>query len=52
VELSVVADALHEYRVEETDAPGSKIVTGKTLHAGDLVRLEPGMPLRLVVGPR
>ncbi|MFW6161293.1 MAG: hypothetical protein ACODAJ_00905 [Planctomycetota bacterium] len=48
----VEPDADHHYAVAGVDAGTSRQVSGKLLSEGLPVRLEPGMPLRLIVQPQ
>jgi hypothetical protein len=50
--FTVEPDESHSYNVENVDAPSAQVVSGKSLHDGLPIRLEPGQPLRLIVRPQ
>lgn len=47
--FTVEPDESHVYRVEDIDAGWTRVVSGKSLSEGLLVRVEPDKPLRLTV---
>ncbi len=47
--FTVEPDEAHVYRVEDIDAGWTRVVSGKSLSEGLLVRVEPDKPLRLTV---
>jgi hypothetical protein len=49
--FTVEPDESHQYTVEDADAGSTQTLTGKSLHEGLPVRLEPNKPLRLIVRP-
>lgn len=49
--FTVEPDESHRYRVEDVDAPWTKVVSGKSLSEGFPVRIGPDRPLRLKVIP-
>jgi len=50
--FTVEPDESHWYRVTDSDAGSTRILSGKSLSAGMEVRLEPRTPLRLTVSPQ
>jgi len=49
--FTVEPDEAHRYQVEDADRGTAHAVSGKSLHEGLPVKLEPGRPLRLVILP-
>ncbi len=50
--FTVEPDEAHLYEVKDVDRGSSETVSGKALHEGLMVQLEPGKPLRVQVLPR
>ena len=50
--FTVEPDESHHYQVEDVDGASTRLVSGKALHEGLPIRLEPKKPLRLVVSPQ
>jgi len=49
--FTVEPDETHRYQVEDVEAGTTQLVSGKSLHEGLPVRLEPQKPLKLIVQP-
>jgi len=50
--FTVEPDEAHQYQVEDVDRRSMRLWSGKSLHEGLPIRLEPKKPLRLVISPQ